>query len=49
MRALLDNSHRVSYSEIEVPHGHDAFLFDDRQYHEIVAMYFDRIAQEVGA
>jgi len=49
VRALLGNSHRVSYSEIEVPHGHDAFLFDDRHYHEIVAGYFDRIGAEVGA
>jgi homoserine O-acetyltransferase/O-succinyltransferase len=48
VRALLDNSHRVSYSEIDVPHGHDAFLFDDDHYHQIVRAYFDRVALELA-
>lgn len=48
VRALLGNSHRVSYSEIDVPHGHDAFLFDDDHYHQIVRAYFDRVAAELS-
>ncbi len=43
-RALLDNRHRVTYAEIDAPHGHDAFLLDDARYHGLVAAYFDRIA-----
>ncbi len=33
VKALLDNRRDVSYAEIEAPHGHDAFLLDDPQYH----------------
>jgi len=43
--ALLANRRRVSYAEIDAPHGHDAFLLDDARYHALVAAYFDRIAQ----
>jgi len=43
--ALLANRHRVTYAEIDAPHGHDAFLLDDARYHALVAAYFDRIAQ----
>jgi homoserine O-acetyltransferase len=42
--ALLANRRRVSYAEIDAPHGHDAFLLDDARYHALVAAYFDRIA-----
>jgi homoserine O-acetyltransferase len=43
VKALVDNGHDVSYSDIEVPHGHDAFLLDDARYHALVRTYFDRI------
>ncbi len=43
VKALLDNRHPVTYAEIDAPHGHDAFLLDDRRYHRLVAAYFDRI------
>src|SRR6266700_1214449 len=33
VKALLDNRRDVSYAEIDAPHGHDAFLLDDRRYH----------------
>jgi homoserine O-acetyltransferase/O-succinyltransferase len=41
--ALVDNRRRVTYAEIDAPHGHDAFLLDDARYHALVAAYFDRI------
>lgn len=46
VKALLDNRCRVTYAEIDAPHGHDAFLLDDERYHRLVAAYFDRIAGE---
>jgi len=47
VRALLDNRARVTYAEIDAPHGHDAFLLDDPRYHRLVAAYFDRVAAEI--
>ena len=49
VKALVDNSHDVSYAEIDAPHGHDAFLLDDPRYHGVVRAYFERIAREVKA
>ncbi|MDQ6881516.1 MAG: homoserine O-acetyltransferase, partial [Pseudomonadota bacterium] len=46
--ALLDNRRRVSYAEIDAPHGHDAFLLEDKRYLGVVRAYFERIAAEVG-
>ena len=48
VKALLDNGRRVSYAEIDAPHGHDAFLLDDPRYHAVVRAWFDRIAQELS-
>ena len=48
VKALLDNKRRVSYAEIDAPHGHDAFLLADMRYHNIVRAYFCNIAQELG-
>jgi len=39
---LLDNHRRVSYAEVDAPHGHDAFLMDDSRYHGAVRAYFDK-------
>jgi homoserine O-acetyltransferase len=47
VKALLDNRRKVSYAEIDAPHGHDAFLLDDARYTRIVRAYFDAIAKEV--
>jgi len=47
VKALLDNRRNVTYAEIEAPHGHDAFLLDDKHYHELVAAYFRRLAIEI--
>ncbi|AEG94922.1 homoserine O-succinyltransferase MetX [Ramlibacter tataouinensis] len=48
-KALLDNRRRVSYAEIDAPHGHDAFLLEDARYLAVVRAYFDRIAAEFSA
>jgi homoserine O-acetyltransferase len=45
VHALLANRRAVTYAEIDAPHGHDAFLLDDPQYHAVVRAYFERIAQ----
>jgi homoserine O-acetyltransferase len=49
VKALLDNRLRVSYAEIDAPHGHDAFLMDDLRYHNLIRAYFDNIFHEVSA
>ncbi|MDO5653112.1 MAG: homoserine O-acetyltransferase [Brachymonas sp.] len=46
VKALIDNRHRVSYAEIDAPHGHDAFLLEDPRYLDVVRAYFE---QEVAA
>ena len=48
VQALLANRRRVSYAEIDAPHGHDAFLLDDSRYHALVSAWFDRIAAQEG-
>jgi homoserine O-acetyltransferase len=49
VKALLDNRLRVSYAEIDAPHGHDAFLMDDSRYHNLIRAYFDNIFRQVSA
>jgi homoserine O-acetyltransferase len=49
VQALLLNRREVTYAEIEAPHGHDAFLLDDARYHQLVAAYLERAAEEAGA
>ncbi|HET9822040.1 MAG TPA: homoserine O-acetyltransferase [Burkholderiaceae bacterium] len=46
VKALVANRHRVSYAEIDAPHGHDAFLLDDARYHGVLRTTFERIARE---
>ncbi len=46
VKALVTNRHRVSYAEIDAPHGHDAFLLDDARYHGVLRETFARIAAE---
>lgn len=46
--ALLKNKRAVTYAEIDAPHGHDAFLLDDRRYHAVVQGYYDRVATSLG-
>jgi homoserine O-acetyltransferase/O-succinyltransferase len=47
--ALVANRRRVSYAEIDAPHGHDAFLLDDIRYHALLAAYFDRVAASLAS
>ncbi len=47
VRALVRKQRDVSYAEIAAPHGHDAFLLDNPQYHAVVRAWFDRIAAEM--
>ncbi|HET7403158.1 MAG TPA: homoserine O-acetyltransferase, partial [Usitatibacter sp.] len=47
--ALVASRKAVTYAEIDAPHGHDAFLLDNRHYHELVAAYMDNIAGEIDA
>jgi homoserine O-acetyltransferase/O-succinyltransferase len=49
VKALVTNRHRVSYAEIDAPHGHDAFLLDDARYHGVLREAFNRIASEFTA
>lgn len=46
VHALISNQRRVTYAEIDAPHGHDAFLLDDTRYLDLVRAYFERIAKE---
>ena len=48
VKALLDNRRRVSYAEIDAPHGHDAFLLDDARYMGVVRSYFESMSKEVS-
>ncbi|HEY0490951.1 MAG TPA: homoserine O-acetyltransferase, partial [Telluria sp.] len=34
---------RVTYAEIDAPHGHDAFLLEDPRYMNMVRAYYQRI------
>ena len=43
VKALLDADKDVTYAEIEAPHGHDAYLLDNLQYHAVVRHYLSRI------
>jgi homoserine O-acetyltransferase len=44
VRALVRERRDVTYAEIAAPHGHDAFLLDNPQYHGLVRAWFDGMA-----
>ena len=44
VKALLAEKKNVTYAEIEAPHGHDAFLLDDAQYHGVVRAFLAKAA-----
>ena len=46
VKALVDHRRDVSYAEIDAPHGHDAFLLDDPQYHALVRTYMESVASD---
>ncbi len=47
VETLLANGRRVTYAEVDAPHGHDAFLLDDPQYMAVMRGWFDRVDQWV--
>jgi homoserine O-acetyltransferase len=48
VKALTASRKRVTYAEIDAPHGHDGFLLDNAHYHKLIATYTDNIASEIG-
>ena len=48
VRSLVSNGRKVTYAEIDAPHGHDAFLLEDSRYHKVVRSYYERIWQEIN-
>jgi len=48
VKALVSNKRHVTYAEIDAPHGHDAFLLDDKRYHDLIRSYYDRMWREIG-
>ncbi|OWY26767.1 homoserine O-succinyltransferase MetX [Herbaspirillum robiniae] len=48
VQALVANKRRVSYAEIDAPHGHDAFLLDDERYMKVVREYYASIWTELA-
>ena len=48
VQALVKNERRVTYAEIDAPHGHDAFLLDDPRYMSVVRAYYDKVWQQLG-
>jgi len=49
VQALVCNRRRVTYAEIDAPHGHDAFLLEDRRYINMVRAYYERIWRALSA
>ncbi len=49
VQALVNNQRRVSYAEIEAPHGHDAFLLEDPRYIATVRAYYERVWRDLEA
>jgi homoserine O-acetyltransferase len=43
VQALVCNRRKVTYAEIDAPHGHDAFLLDDPRYMNMVRAWYQRI------
>lgn len=48
VQALLKTQRTVSYAEVDAPHGHDAFLLSDPNYHGVVQGYYDQIAARLN-
>ncbi|MES2153288.1 MAG: homoserine O-acetyltransferase [Pseudomonadota bacterium] len=46
VEALVCNRRRVTYTEVDAPHGHDAFLLEDPRYMNMVRAYYQRIWEQ---
>jgi len=49
VQALIKNKSRVTYAEIDAPHGHDAFLLEDARYMNVVKAYYDRVWSDISS
>ena len=49
VKALHNNDHDVSYAEIVVPHGHDAFLLPIQHYLDVFDAWMSHLVAEVSA
>ncbi|WLI89678.1 homoserine O-acetyltransferase [Massilia sp. R2A-15] len=49
VRALVDNRRKVTYAEIDAPHGHDAFLLEDPRYMNMVRAWYQKIWDQLNA
>jgi len=47
VQALVSNRRKVTYAEIDAPHGHDAFLLDDPRYMNMVRAYYGQVWKEI--
>ena len=47
VQALVSNRRRVTYAEIDAPHGHDAFLLEDPRYLKLVRAYYDQVWNDI--
>lgn len=47
VRALVDNRRKVTYAEIDAPHGHDAFLLEDPRYMNMVGAWYQKIWSQI--
>ena len=47
VQALVNNRRRVTYAEIDAPHGHDAFLLDDVRYMDTVRAYYQHVWRDI--
>jgi homoserine O-acetyltransferase len=47
VQALVNNKRKVTYAEIDAPHGHDAFLLEDSRYMNAVRAYYERISNDL--
>ena len=49
VQALVSNRRRVTYAEIDAPHGHDAFLLEDPRYLKLVRAYYEQVWNDINA
>jgi homoserine O-acetyltransferase/O-succinyltransferase len=48
VQALVNNKRKVTYAEINAPHGHDAFLLEDARYLNVVRSYYDNVWNDIN-
>ncbi|MCK4743495.1 MAG: homoserine O-acetyltransferase [Sulfuriflexus sp.] len=49
VKALQNNNHDVSYAEVVVPHGHDAFLMPINDYLDVFGAWMGHLVKEVSS